>query len=214
MRIAQEEIFGPVLSVDGRSRRSTRPWPLPTASSTACRRRIYTRDVNLAFRAMRDLETGIVYVNAPTIGRGDAPAVRRQEEHRQRPPGGGPRRPRHVHRVEVDLRGFQRPAAAGADRHGIGRHHGTPDQAVARRTRRGPRARGPEGNAAAGREVVEVPHGRLPGRHRRGDQQGPLHGGLQRDGHRQGHRLLQPLRAPPAAVLRQVPRGLHPASTG
>jgi aldehyde dehydrogenase (NAD+) len=29
---------------------------------------IYTRDVNKAFHAMRDLETGIVYVNAPTIG--------------------------------------------------------------------------------------------------------------------------------------------------
>jgi acyl-CoA reductase-like NAD-dependent aldehyde dehydrogenase len=29
---------------------------------------IYTRNVNLAFRAMRDLEAGIVYVNAPTIG--------------------------------------------------------------------------------------------------------------------------------------------------
>jgi alpha-ketoglutaric semialdehyde dehydrogenase len=29
---------------------------------------IYTRDVNKAFRAMRDLYTGIVYVNAPTIG--------------------------------------------------------------------------------------------------------------------------------------------------
>jgi aldehyde dehydrogenase (NAD+) len=29
---------------------------------------IYTRDVNRAFRAQRDLDTGIVYVNAPTIG--------------------------------------------------------------------------------------------------------------------------------------------------
>ena len=29
---------------------------------------IYTRDVNKAFRAMRDLYTGITYVNAPTIG--------------------------------------------------------------------------------------------------------------------------------------------------
>jgi len=29
---------------------------------------IYTRDVNAAFAAMRDLHTGIVYVNAPTIG--------------------------------------------------------------------------------------------------------------------------------------------------
>src|SRR5438874_12705583 len=29
---------------------------------------IYTRDVNKAFKAMRDLYTGITYVNAPTIG--------------------------------------------------------------------------------------------------------------------------------------------------
>ena len=38
-----------------------------------------------------------------------------------------------------------------------------------------------------------------------------VHRRLQRDGDRQGHRLLQPLRASPAAVLRQVPRRLHPA---
>ncbi|MBI1940746.1 MAG: aldehyde dehydrogenase family protein, partial [Acidobacteria bacterium] len=29
---------------------------------------LYTRNINLAFQAMRDLDTGIVYVNAPTIG--------------------------------------------------------------------------------------------------------------------------------------------------
>jgi aldehyde dehydrogenase (NAD+) len=29
---------------------------------------IFTRDANMAFRAMRDFETGIVYVNAGTIG--------------------------------------------------------------------------------------------------------------------------------------------------
>ena len=29
---------------------------------------LYSRDVNLAFRAMRDLEAGITYINAPTIG--------------------------------------------------------------------------------------------------------------------------------------------------
>jgi len=29
---------------------------------------IYTQDINRAFRAMRDLDTGIFYVNAPTIG--------------------------------------------------------------------------------------------------------------------------------------------------
>jgi aldehyde dehydrogenase (NAD+) len=29
---------------------------------------IYTRDVNAAFRAMRDIQAGITYVNGPTIG--------------------------------------------------------------------------------------------------------------------------------------------------
>ena len=29
---------------------------------------VYTRDVNRAFAAMRDLEAGITYINGPTIG--------------------------------------------------------------------------------------------------------------------------------------------------
>jgi len=66
-RIAQEEIFGPVLSVI--------PVADYQAAVTALNQTryglsssIYTRDVNAAFRAMRDFETGIVYVNAGTIG--------------------------------------------------------------------------------------------------------------------------------------------------
>ncbi len=66
-RIAQEEIFGPVLSVI--------PVPDFEAAITALNQTryglsssIYTRDVNRAFRAMRDFQTGIVYVNAGTIG--------------------------------------------------------------------------------------------------------------------------------------------------
>jgi aldehyde dehydrogenase (NAD+) len=66
-RIAQEEIFGPVLSVI--------PVPDYQAAATAVNQTryglsssIYTRDVNTAFRAMRDFETGIVYVNAGTTG--------------------------------------------------------------------------------------------------------------------------------------------------
>jgi aldehyde dehydrogenase (NAD+) len=66
-RIAQEEIFGPVLSVV--------PVPDYAAAVTALNQTryglsssIFTRDVNAAFRAMRDLETGIVYVNAGTTG--------------------------------------------------------------------------------------------------------------------------------------------------
>lgn len=67
MRICQEEIFGPVVSVipfesfdEGLEIANGVQYGLSAA--------IYTRNVNLAFRAQRDLETGIVYVNAPTIG--------------------------------------------------------------------------------------------------------------------------------------------------
>jgi aldehyde dehydrogenase (NAD+) len=67
MRIAREEIFGPVLSVIrvntyDEAVRVNNGVPYGLSSS------IYTGDVNLAFRAMQDLDNGITYVNAPTIG--------------------------------------------------------------------------------------------------------------------------------------------------
>jgi aldehyde dehydrogenase (NAD+) len=67
MRIAQEEIFGPttalipVGSIDEAIRAAN---SVRFGLSSA----IFTRDVNNAFRAMRDLDTGITYVNAGTIG--------------------------------------------------------------------------------------------------------------------------------------------------
>jgi len=67
MRIAQEEIFGPVVSVipvDNFDHAIEVANGVPYGLSAS----IYTRNVNLAFAAMRDLYTGIVYVNAPTIG--------------------------------------------------------------------------------------------------------------------------------------------------
>ena len=67
MRIAREEVFGPVVSVlsfadfdEAIAIANSIDYGLSTA--------IYTRDVNRAFRAIRDLEAGITYVNAPTIG--------------------------------------------------------------------------------------------------------------------------------------------------
>ncbi|HET9401829.1 MAG TPA: aldehyde dehydrogenase family protein [Candidatus Acidoferrales bacterium] len=67
MRICQEEIFGPVVSVipfesfeEALDIANGVPYGLSAS--------IYTSDVNKSFRAMRDLYTGIVYVNAPTIG--------------------------------------------------------------------------------------------------------------------------------------------------
>jgi alpha-ketoglutaric semialdehyde dehydrogenase len=67
MRIAQEEIFGPttalirVKDVDEAIRVSN---GIKYGLSSS----IFTRDVNKAFRAMRDLEAGITYINAGTIG--------------------------------------------------------------------------------------------------------------------------------------------------
>jgi aldehyde dehydrogenase (NAD+) len=66
-RIAQEEIFGPVLSVipvDGWAEAVTAANGVRYGLSAS----VFTRDVNQAFRAMRDLEAGIVYVNAGTTG--------------------------------------------------------------------------------------------------------------------------------------------------
>src|SRR5256884_320030 len=67
MRVAQEEIFGPVVSVipiDNLEHAIDVANGVPYGLSAS----IYTRNVNRAFQATRDLYTGIVYVNAPTIG--------------------------------------------------------------------------------------------------------------------------------------------------
>ena len=67
MRVAQEEIFGPVLSVievasldEAIAVNNDTKYGLSSA--------IFTQNVNAAQRAMRDLSTGIVYINAGTIG--------------------------------------------------------------------------------------------------------------------------------------------------
>jgi acyl-CoA reductase-like NAD-dependent aldehyde dehydrogenase len=67
MRIAQEEIFGPVVSlipVKDFAEAVEVANGVPYGLSAS----IYTKDVNQAFAAIRDIYTGIVYVNAPTIG--------------------------------------------------------------------------------------------------------------------------------------------------
>ena len=67
LRIAREEIFGPVVAL------------IPVASleeaiavgnsvEYGLSASIYTRDIGNAFRAMQEMYTGIFYVNAPTIG--------------------------------------------------------------------------------------------------------------------------------------------------
>ncbi|MBC8465904.1 aldehyde dehydrogenase family protein [bacterium] len=67
MRIFKEEIFGPVLSVI-----KVKDFAQAVEVHNDCiyglSSSIYTRNVNNAFRAIRDLEAGITYVNGPTIG--------------------------------------------------------------------------------------------------------------------------------------------------
>jgi aldehyde dehydrogenase (NAD+) len=67
MRIAQEEIFGPVVSVIP-CRSLDEAIEIGNGVSYGLSASIYTRDINAAFRAMREMYTGIFYVNAPTIG--------------------------------------------------------------------------------------------------------------------------------------------------
>ncbi len=66
-RISKEEIFGPVLSV---IRVGTYEEAVRVANDVdyGLSSSIYTSDVNRAFRAIHDLEAGITYINAPTIG--------------------------------------------------------------------------------------------------------------------------------------------------
>ncbi|MBR8836932.1 MAG: aldehyde dehydrogenase family protein [Stigonema ocellatum SAG 48.90 = DSM 106950] len=67
MRVAREEIFGPVVTLievnsfeEAIAILNDTPYGLSSS--------IYTRDINRAFVAMRDLEAGITYINGPTIG--------------------------------------------------------------------------------------------------------------------------------------------------
>src|SRR5437867_354720 len=66
-RVAVEEIFGPVLGMV-RVRDLDEAIEVNNASRYGLSSSIFTSDVNAAFRAMRDLDTGIVYVNHGTTG--------------------------------------------------------------------------------------------------------------------------------------------------
>ncbi|MEX0692438.1 MAG: aldehyde dehydrogenase family protein [Gemmatimonadales bacterium] len=67
MRIEQEEIFGPVLSVV-KVKDLDEAIAVNNGVKYGLSSSLYTRDVESAFRAMTDLDNGITYVNAPTIG--------------------------------------------------------------------------------------------------------------------------------------------------
>jgi len=67
MRLAREEVFGPVVAIlefdtfeQGIEIANSIEYGLSSA--------LYTKDLNRAFAAIRDLEAGITYINAPTIG--------------------------------------------------------------------------------------------------------------------------------------------------
>ena len=67
MRVAREEIFGPVVSLIPVSSLEE-AIEVGNSVEYGLSASIYTQDVNKAFTAMRDMYTGLFYVNAPTIG--------------------------------------------------------------------------------------------------------------------------------------------------
>jgi len=67
MRVAHEEIFGPVVSVIP-VRSLEEAIEVGNSVDYGLSASVYTQDINRAFTAMREMYTGIFYVNAPTIG--------------------------------------------------------------------------------------------------------------------------------------------------
>ena len=67
MRICQEEIFGPVVTLIPCSNLE-QAIEIGNGVAYGLSSSIYTRNINNAFKAMHELDTGIFYVNAPTIG--------------------------------------------------------------------------------------------------------------------------------------------------
>ncbi len=66
-RIATEEIFGPVLSVL-QFGNVDEAFGINNEVKYGLSSSVYTRDVNVSFRALQELDNGITYINAPTIG--------------------------------------------------------------------------------------------------------------------------------------------------
>ncbi len=67
MRIAQEEIFGPVLSIIA-CNNLDHAIEIVNDSDFGLSSAVFTADVNKAFEAIEDLDTGITYINSSTIG--------------------------------------------------------------------------------------------------------------------------------------------------
>jgi acyl-CoA reductase-like NAD-dependent aldehyde dehydrogenase len=67
MRIAQEEIFGPTVSIL-QVHNFAQAIEVANGTEYGLSLALYTRDIDRAFTAIRDLQSGLVYINAPTIG--------------------------------------------------------------------------------------------------------------------------------------------------
>jgi len=67
MRIAQEEIFGPVLSVL-KFDEFDEAVEILNGTRYGLSSSLYTKNIDRAFKAMRDFDAGITYINGPTIG--------------------------------------------------------------------------------------------------------------------------------------------------
>lgn len=67
MRLFNEEVFGPVLAVT-KCESLEDAIELQNHCDFGLSSSIYTKDVNAAFQAIRDIEAGITYINSPTIG--------------------------------------------------------------------------------------------------------------------------------------------------
>jgi aldehyde dehydrogenase (NAD+) len=66
-RLFKEEVFGPILAITF-ARSLEDALKMQNDCQYGLSSSIYTRNVNNAFQAIRDIEAGIVYINAPTIG--------------------------------------------------------------------------------------------------------------------------------------------------
>jgi alpha-ketoglutaric semialdehyde dehydrogenase len=66
-RLEQEEIFGPVLSII-KVKNTDEAFAVNNGVRYGLSSSVYTKDVSTAFRAFTELDNGITYVNAPTIG--------------------------------------------------------------------------------------------------------------------------------------------------
>ncbi len=65
--LEQEEIFGPILSVI-KVNDADEAFRVNNDVQYGLSSSVYTQDVNIAFRALNELDNGITYINAPTIG--------------------------------------------------------------------------------------------------------------------------------------------------